>query len=140
MNMSQVQVERVQVPNAIDREALRQQVRQTVEQAVREGRGGTTEPPRIIVTGNSIPPQAEGIAYMFFITVAAVLILRPLMGAFARRLERRPMPAQALPPEAAQQLARIEQTVEAMAIEVERISEGQRFAARLLSERERLPS
>ncbi len=32
-------------------------------------------------------------------------------------------------------LARIEQAVDAMSIEVERISEGQRFATRLLSER-----
>lgn len=32
-------------------------------------------------------------------------------------------------------LARIEQAVDAMSIEVERISEGQRFATKLLSER-----
>jgi hypothetical protein len=32
-------------------------------------------------------------------------------------------------------LERIEQAIETMAVEVERVSEGQRFAARLLSER-----
>jgi hypothetical protein len=34
-----------------------------------------------------------------------------------------------------QRLARIEQAVDAVAVEVERISEGQRFTTRLLSER-----
>lgn len=36
---------------------------------------------------------------------------------------------------AEQRLARIEQAVDAIAVEVERISEGQRFTTRLLSER-----
>jgi len=36
-------------------------------------------------------------------------------------------------------LARIEQAVDAIAVEVERISEGQRFTTRLLSEQSRLP-
>ena len=37
-------------------------------------------------------------------------------------------------------LARIEQAVDAMAIEVERISEGQRFTTKLLAERTREPT
>ena len=36
-------------------------------------------------------------------------------------------------------LARIEQAVDAIAVEVERISEGQRFTTRLLSEQSRMP-
>jgi hypothetical protein len=36
-------------------------------------------------------------------------------------------------------LARIEQAVDAIAVEVERISEGQRFVTRLLSEQPHLP-
>ena len=40
-----------------------------------------------------------------------------------------------LNPELITRLARVEQIVEATAIEVERISEGQRFASRLLSEK-----
>jgi hypothetical protein len=100
------------------------------------GQTGTT---RVVVDGrNAIPPEVTDIMLMFFIMVAAIAILRPIMNAFGKRLERRgAMPAVGLPPETAQQIARIEQTVEAMAIEIERISEGQRFAAKLLSERER---
>lgn len=45
------------------------------------------------------------------------------------RLER-----ESVPPLTEARLARIEQAVEAIAVEVERISEGQRFTTRLLSE------
>jgi hypothetical protein len=38
-------------------------------------------------------------------------------------------------PELAARLARVEQIVEATAVEIERISEGQRFTTRLLSEK-----
>ena len=40
----------------------------------------------------------------------------------------------ALPPETADRIARIETAVDTIALEVERISEGQRFVTRLISE------
>lgn len=43
-------------------------------------------------------------------------------------------------PAADDRLARIETAVEAMAVEVERISEGQRFTSRLLAERHHAPA
>lgn len=49
-------------------------------------------------------------------------------------LDVRRAPA-AFPRETADRLARIENAIEAMAVEVERISEGQRFTTRLLSEK-----
>ncbi len=52
----------------------------------------------------------------------------------ARRTAVGPTTA-ALAPEAAARLARIEQAVEAVAIEVERISEAQRYSAQLLTDR-----
>lgn len=62
----------------------------------------------------------------FVVGISAVgLVNRYLKG----RMER------PLPPERDQRLDRIEQAVDAIAIEVERISEAQRFAAKLLSER-----
>ena len=42
--------------------------------------------------------------------------------------------AEAVPPITEARLARIEQAVDAIALEVERISEGQRFTTKLLSE------
>ena len=43
-------------------------------------------------------------------------------------------------PEVMQRLSAIEQAVDAVAIEIERISEGQRFTTKLLSERTQAPA
>ena len=79
---------------------------------------------------NVVPPQLVDVAYGFFLMCAVMVIGWPLARAFGRRIERRDTVA-ALPPGTSEQLQRIEQAVEAMAIEVERISESQRFMARL---------
>ena len=52
----------------------------------------------------------------------------------ARRLGRRPEPPR-LPAVDAARMERIEQAVDAIALEVERIAEAQRFTTKLLSER-----
>lgn len=64
----------------------------------------------------------------------AMVLLIPLVIAFARRIWKRPQPARALSPASEGRLERIEQAVEAIAIEVERVSEGQRFVTKLMSE------
>ena len=91
-----------------------------------------------------IPPQAVDISLAFFFTVAAIIIGLPLARAFARRMDRRAAPPQ-LSNEVSAQLTQLNQAVDAIALEVERISEGQRFTTRLLSEqrdaaRQTLPS
>ena len=69
------------------------------------------------------------------VTALAVVayIFRSIIGLIGRRLDARTRPA--FNPETDQRLARIEQAVDAIAVEVERISEGQRFTTRLLSDR-----
>jgi hypothetical protein len=80
--------------------------------------------------GPDIPPQVVDISIAFFIMCAVMVIGWPLARAFGKRLERRgDVPA--VNAGTSQQLNRIEQAVEAMAIEVERISESQRFLAKL---------
>jgi hypothetical protein len=91
-----------------------------------------------------IPPQAVAISLAFFFTIAAIIIGLPLARAFARRMDRRGATAQ-IPNEVSAQLTQLNQAVDAIALEVERISEGQRFTTRLLSEqrdaaRQTLPS
>jgi hypothetical protein len=90
-----------------------------------------------------IPPQAVDISLAFFFTIAVIIIGLPLARAFARRMDRKGV-AQ-MPNEVSAQLAQLNQAVDAIALEVERISEGQRFTTRLLSEqresaRQALPS
>jgi hypothetical protein len=65
-----------------------------------------------------------------------ICVLTPLSIAFSRGMWRRASrPAPPAPnPDTTQRLERIEQSIEAIAIEVERVSEGQRFVTRLMSE------
>lgn len=67
-------------------------------------------------------------------TVASVAIIRTIASTILRFKEQ--ASRQSLPPTSVsdERLARIEAAVEAIAIEVERISEGQRFTTKLLSE------
>lgn len=81
-----------------------------------------------------IPPQAVDISLAFFFTVAAIIIGLPIARAFARRMDRKGGGATQIPTEVTAQLAHLNQAVDAIAVEVERISEGQRFTTRLLSE------
>jgi hypothetical protein len=80
---------------------------------------------------NLIPPQVVDMTIAFFIMLAVIIIGLPLARALGRRLDRRGEPAALPDPAIAGQLQRIEQAVEAMSIEIERISESQRFIAKL---------
>ena len=71
------------------------------------------------------------IAGMIMIVTLALGI--PLVRAFTRRVQA-PAPAQ-IPSDVTARLERIEHAIDAMAVEVERIAEGQRFTTKLLSER-----
>ena len=91
-----------------------------------------------------IPPQAVDISIAFFVTIAIIIIGLPIARAIARLMDRRSTPKQ-IPNEVSAQLNQLNQAVDAIALEVERISEGQRFTTRLLSEqrdtaRQALPS
>lgn len=81
-----------------------------------------------------IPHEAVTISIAFFVMVAVIIIGLPIARAIGRYFDRRAN-SPALNPDLAAQLQRIEQGVDAMAIEVERISEAQRYMARLETER-----
>jgi hypothetical protein len=90
-------------------------------------------------TGDAVPgdiPQNV----MTITGVFTVFVLFPLAVAASRFIWRRAskIPAQtvALSPQIDQRLERLEQGVDAIAIEVERITEGQRFVTKLLAEQE----
>ena len=85
--------------------------------------------------GPDIPPEAVVLGGLGM----AMVLLIPVSIGYARRLWRRgsqPAPAQ-IPAELFDRMASIERGVEAVAIEVERIGEGQRFVSQLLAERGR---
>src|SRR5262245_11056756 len=76
----------------------------------------------------------ELIPIVLFICIAAMVIGVPLVKAFAKRIENQPRDLR-LPPDVTMRLERMENAIDAIAVEVERISEGQRFTTKLLSER-----
>lgn len=70
----------------------------------------------------------------FFITAIILSIGIPLVRALIRRWDRQSATLP-LPPDTSARLERIEQAVDAISIEVERIAEGQRFVTRLMTEK-----
>jgi hypothetical protein len=110
----------------------------------RDGRaivvGGEEEPQLVASTQGPmphpippIPVEAVVISIAFFVMLAVIAIGVPLARAFARRMDRQAAQP-AIPRELAEQLLRLEQSVDTIAVEVERISEGQRFSSGLLRE------
>ena len=71
-------------------------------------------------------------------SLLTIFVGAPIAFAYARRIIKRPHPVKVNSAEVAR-LERIEQAVEAIAVEVERVSEGQRFVTKLLSDTGRAP-
>ena len=77
----------------------------------------------------------DGVAIGVFSTLGGVAVLLLLARWIWKRFIRDDVPAQRrLPADDSERLKRLENGIEAMAIEIERISEGQRFVTRLMSE------
>lgn len=90
-----------------------------------------------VIRQPQIPPQVEPISIAFFAMIAFIVVGLPLMRAIARRIDRGTPVAAPIPREVRDQLQQISQAVDAIAIEVERISEGQRFTTKMLNDRQR---
>lgn len=69
-----------------------------------------------------------------FAMITIVTVGTPLVRALARRWDREGATPR-IPADVSARLERMEQTIDAMAVEMERISEGQRFMTKLLAER-----
>lgn len=108
----------------------------TINRPGSEPRNLTGSELREIVRGMDVPPRAENLGYAFLLTFASVIILGPIARAWARRINVRSEQPQ-VPAQVTAQLTQLTQAVDAIAIEVERISEGQRFTTKLLSEQQK---
>jgi hypothetical protein len=93
--------------------------------------GAIVEPPPFVRHG---PPEEVFVLGGIFMFVAIL----PISLAYARRIWRRSAAAvTALPHDIVERFTQIDQAVESIAVEVERIGEGQRFITRVLSEQGR---
>ena len=75
------------------------------------------------------------VPFGFFAMVVLVAIGVPLVRGIVKRWEREGV-VPTIPGDVTARLERMEHAIDAIAVEVERISEGQRFTTKLLSERE----
>lgn len=93
----------------------------------------STREPMVIPFG---PNSANKVEAIPIVAILSVFVFFPLAIAMARNIWRRGSLPRAAGPdrESAQRLERMEQAMDAIAIEIERVSEGQRFVTRLLSE------
>jgi len=104
-----------------------------------------TSPAAGVIASISAAPVFAGLGSKEIMTLSVlsiVLIWFPLAFAAARALwkrSNRPGPPHAVFTETAQRLERLEASVDAIAIEIERVSEGQRFVTKLLSESQPAP-
>jgi hypothetical protein len=82
------------------------------------------------------PPRSGPPDEIFVIPIVfTIFVLFPLAIAWSRRIWKRTgMAVAAIPSAVQERLARLEQNVDTIAIEVERISEGQRFMTKLFSD------
>ena len=82
-----------------------------------------------------MPPNAMAMssAIVAIVVGGLIAIVSPFVKAYSRKIELQAHAAGSSPDIEAR-LARIEQAIEAVAVEIERISEGQRFTTKLLSE------
>jgi hypothetical protein len=120
-------------------EEIREQVREQIRSEM-QGPGGVIVqvPPRPPPwERNDIPPHVVDVITMFFVAMVICVVGLPIARALGRWIDRRGLPSP-VNAELAAQMNRIEQAVDTMSVEVERISEAQRFQAKLLSEKERV--
>jgi hypothetical protein len=105
------------------------------------GRQLTTAPAGVMAAAEARDSGPDEDAVVIIGGVFTAFVLAPIAIAFAWRMLRRGgAPQRPMLAESTQRLERIEQAIEAVAIEVERISEGQRFVTRVLTEGNRAPA
>ncbi len=91
--------------------------------------------PGAIPVERPIPRQGPPDEVYVLTGIFMFVVLFPLTIAFARRMWRRGAQAiTQLPAELYQRLTRLEQAVDAIAVEVERVGEGQRYLSRIFAE------
>jgi hypothetical protein len=97
--------------------------------------GATVRPPDI-PRNKPDPDMVFGVSAMILFA-----FIMPIIIAFSRRIWRRSAKAEVtLPPEVAERMSGLERGMEAIALEVERIGEGQRFMTQALASRGEVPA
>jgi hypothetical protein len=87
-----------------------------------------------------MPQQAEEIVGLIGLCVTFLIVTWTAATVYLRKLELEHRGPRSLPDAVESRLERIEQAVDAIALEMERVSEGQRFTTKVLAERSAVPN
>lgn len=115
------------------RDAIRDAVRTTIQSTVQPGEPVINVPPPY--RQSDIPPEVIPLVGMSLGLVVAMVVGYPIARAIGRVIEKRGTAGLVRATDVAPQLQQLQASVDTMAIELERISEAQRFTAKLMSER-----
>lgn len=114
------------------RDQIRNQIRTQIQDALR-GRGD----PQIIIppdfVRNAVPVGAVQISVALFVVIGAVMIMRPFVRAVARQMDAKSKAIEEGAQNMSPQIAQLQDSIDAMAIELERITESQRFQSKLMA-------
>ena len=113
---------------------IRDQIRQQVQDALRQGGNPTINVPDDFMR-NAVPQGAVDISVAMFVSLAVIIVGLPIARAFARRMDSRSQGLAVGGASLGPQIVQLQDSVDAMAIELERITEAQRFQSKLLTER-----
>jgi sRNA-binding protein len=103
--------------------------------------GVPTTAPAVIWDGpTDIPPQAMQAIYSTFTFIAVLVLGSQFLRIVARRFDKRAQALAVPAPDLTPQIRQLQESVDTLAIEIERISEGQRFTAKLMAERLAAPA
>ncbi len=127
-------------PGASPQEAQRAienaiQATQNAVEATGNAATAVTQPPQVVQVSPDIPPEVVPIIGIIFGSIALMVIVSPIVRGLMRFIERRQDRNLVHGPAVAQQLAQLQQSIDTLAIEVERISEAQRYQSKLMAER-----
>jgi hypothetical protein len=133
---TQRDVQRIREDVRREMERVREEVREQIRAEMQHPEPGTimVPPPAPPWERNPIPPQIFDLITMVIVATVICIVGVPLARAFGRWIDRRGLPSP-VNAELASQINRIEQAVDSMSVEVERISEAQRYQAKLLTEK-----
>lgn len=118
---------------------IQNSIRDGIRNGTRNGDPNTVLPPDFNFR-NAVPQGAVDVSIAFFITIAVIIVGLPLARALGRRMDtvnqERLSGARSVGP----QIAQLQDSIDAMAVELERISESQRFQSKLMAGQEAEPA
>ena len=112
---------------------IRDQIRNDIRNSVRNGGTPVINIPQDFNLKNAVPQGAVDISVAMFTMMAVIIVGLPLARALGRRLDSQNQHRLSGASNIGPQLEQLQQSVDAMAIELERITESQRFQSKLMA-------